>query len=79
MKRDKIVGGGGQVYAKIDEELDRMVEENMALQEEERQLMSTVKKLQHKKKDRLAETSSKIKKLTQTLDKSPNKGVSIYA
>jgi len=41
--------------------------------------MSTVKKLQHKKKDKLAETSSKIKKLTQTLEKSPNKGVTIYA
>lgn len=45
-----------------------MVEENMALLEEERQLMTTVKKLQHKKKDRLAETSSKIKKMTSTLE-----------
>lgn len=67
MKRDKILGSGGQVYNRIDVELDQLIEENFSLQEEERKLTKAVKKIQHKK---LAGegSSAKVKKLTKTIE-----------
>ena len=60
------MGAGGKVYDRIDEELDRMVEENVRLQDEERKYMTAVKKLQAKKQNLFG--SSKVKKLTKTLE-----------
>lgn len=70
MKKDKILGAGGSIYAKIDDELDRMIEENLRLQDDEHHLMTKVKKLQKKKKAMLADGHSShhhSKKLTSTV------------
>ena len=37
---------GGKSHTKLDEDLDELIEQNFNLQEEERKLMSQVKKLQ---------------------------------
>lgn len=58
---------GVKAYARVDEEIDQLIDENFALQEEERKLMAAVKKLQHKKQAGLSFASSKVKKLTKTL------------
>jgi hypothetical protein len=39
LKKDRLVAGGGKAHAKIDEDLDALIEENFYLQEEERKLM----------------------------------------
>ncbi len=70
MKKDKLIGAGAKgakSYARVDEEIDSLIDENFALQEEERRLMAAVKKLQHKKQAGLSFASSKVKKLTKTL------------
>jgi microcompartment protein CcmL/EutN len=45
------VGGvqGSNYVARIDEDLDKMIDKNFELQEEERQLRKEIKKLQGKK------------------------------
>ncbi len=53
-------------YARIEDELDHMIDENFNLQEEERKLMTAVKKLQKKKQESIAGASAKVKKLTKT-------------
>ena len=67
LKKDKIVHRGGGNLANVDEMLDEMIDENFKLQEEERQLMTAVKKLQLKKHAGLSGASAKVKKLTKTI------------
>ena len=49
MKKDRVLkagGSGGAAYsAKIDEQMDKIIEENFELQERERDLRKKVKKL----------------------------------
>jgi len=63
LKKDKLVHSiGGS--AKFEDELDKVIEENFVLQEEERRLMEGVKKLQKKKQKNLEGMSSKVKVLS---------------
>lgn len=50
MKKDKILGSGGSLYAKIDDELDVLIDENVRLQDEEVRLMTKVRSVQAKRK-----------------------------
>ena len=45
MKKDRIIGAGGNLYTKIDDDLDKLIDENVRLQDEESKLMEKVKKL----------------------------------
>ena len=67
LKKDKLVHRGGGNLANVDEMLDGMIDENFKLQEEERQLMTAVKKLQLKKHAGFSGASAKVKKLTKTI------------
>lgn len=58
-------GGAPQSYARIEEELDKMIEENFTLQEEERKLMTAVKKLQKKKQESIASATTKVRTLSK--------------
>lgn len=60
-----IKGGAG---GRAEEELDKVMEENFLLQEEERKLMDQVRKLQKNKQKALAGASSKVKVLSQTVE-----------
>lgn len=76
LKKDKLVQRGGGT-ANIDAQLDAMIEENFNLQEEERALLTAVKKLQSKKQQQLSGASAKVKKLTKTLgDKAASRSIS---
>ena len=66
MKKDKLVQRGGGGFGNIDEQLDNMIDENFRLQEEERGLMTAVKKLQANRQATAGSTKSS-KKLTKTL------------
>jgi hypothetical protein len=39
LKKDRIIGGGGNLYSKIDDQLDNLIEENVKLQDEEQRLI----------------------------------------
>lgn len=58
---------GGKSHSKLDENLDVLIEENFNLQEEERKLMSQVKKLQQKKMHSINVTQEQVKKLSHTM------------
>ena len=62
---------GGTAYARIDVDLDYMIEENIKMQEEEQELMIKVRKLQKKKQKTMIEGSAQVKKLTSTLEGRP--------
>jgi regulator of replication initiation timing len=66
---------GGKSQTRLDEDLDQIIEENFNLQEEERKLMSQVKKLQAKKQQSINVTTEQVKKLSHTMQNmgSPNK------
>jgi hypothetical protein len=49
LKKDKLIALGGKSQKKLDENLDELIEQNFNLQEEERKLVSQVKKLQKEK------------------------------
>lgn len=54
LRKDRLVGGGkSSVSAMLEEDLDRLIEENIRLQDEESILMAKVKKLQMKRKSEL--------------------------
>ncbi|CDW86689.1 protein fantom [Stylonychia lemnae] len=81
LKKDRILGAGGQLYNKIDEDLDKMIEDNLRLQDEEQDLTRKVKKLQKLRQTHISSTNTEInKKLRKTTDgydvnrsRSPNK------
>ena len=68
LKKDKLVHSSGGGSGKFEEDLDKVIEENFLLQEEERRLMEGVRKLQKKKQKTLAGMSSKVKVLAQTVE-----------
>ena len=68
LKKDRIVGAGGKLYDKIDDDLDKMIEKNLTLQDEEHSLTMQVKRLQKKYKTSIGELSSNVKKLRSTVD-----------
>ena len=67
MKKDKLIALGGKSHKKLDENLDELIEQNFNLQEEERKLMSMVKKLQKEKKKSIFVTQDQVKKLSHTM------------
>ena len=54
--------------ARIDEDLDKMIDKNFELQEEERQLRKEIKKLQGKKQGQLTGMSNTVRKLESAYD-----------
>lgn len=58
---------GGKSHTRLDEDLDVLIEENFTLQEEERRLMTQVKKLQQKKMHSITVTQEQVKKLSHTM------------
>lgn len=55
LKKDRLVGGKNTVTAQFEEDLDKLIEANIKLQDEEKALMTKVKKLQAKRKSELAQ------------------------
>lgn len=59
LNKDRLVGGPGGaksssvINAQFENELDHLVEENLKLEDEERQLLSKVKKLQARRREGL--------------------------
>ncbi len=58
LKKDRILGAGGSLYSRIDEELDVLIDENVRLQDEEARLMTKVKSVQAKRKSLLGAATS---------------------
>lgn len=73
LKKDRIVSSGGQTPQRIDEELDKLIEENIRLQEEDQKLTKAVQKLSAKRKSELLEHSAHKKNLTVSYDKHKRK------
>ena len=67
MKKDKLIALGGKSQKKLDENLDELIEQNFNLQEEERKLVSQVKKLQKEKQKSIFVTQDQVKKLSHTM------------
>ena len=52
------MGAGGSLYARIDDELDVLIDENVRLQDEEAKLMTKVRTVQAKRKQMLGTATS---------------------
>eukprot|EP00347_Sterkiella_histriomuscorum_P001912 403370193 len=80
LKKDRILGAGGQLYAKIDLDLDKLIDDNLRLQDEEHKLTLQVKKMQKKRQLGITENQKKLRKTVDYMgggnksrSRSPNK------